>query len=645
MSDPGSAPPPGPTATALLIASGHVGDRLTEQLRTVLPTVVSADDVDEVAGRLDEAGTGDVALVLLAADDHDVDTALEQLADDPRTHGARTLLVTSRPEHRDLSRAFDHDRLHGVVALGDDDLADDARVQLDRWTTAMAATTGAESEAPAEREVDPTGPPSSAMLRDLELDEHAVTGRLLGAVDTALGPRPVLQLAAGTRLTHQGRDVDAVVIVRHGSVALDRETAAGHLRLHHSSTGPVVGLLSLTQRRQAYFTARATTEVEAVHLTLEQVDRALRRDPEVGAALATLAIRALAGRLRRSEQLQIERTRLNQQLETERHRLAEALSALEGARTDLVEQARWATLGELAAGVAHELNNPVAAMTRALAYVAEDVEALLADHPRAALVRQGLVRAAEPAPSTADDRATRRELAAALDDRRLAERLVAAGVRDVATARELADGDPATLEIVEHAARLGATLHSLDVAGRRIGELVSSLRSYARPQAEPLDDVDVHTTLDDALRLLSHRLDGISIERLYRPLPRIRGHPGPLSQVWTNLLTNAVEVLGERGRIVIATDAPDAGHVRVRVTDDGPGIDPQLLPRLFEPRFTTRRGRVRYGLGLGLAIARRIVEAHGGTIDVDSRPGETTFEVVLPIAGPPDEPTRQGDRG
>ena len=621
---------PDPDRAAVLT---RLGDELAPT------TLVTAPDVAGAPAALEHSTSEEVPLVLLVADadpGRDLDHELEQLAAHESTTQARRLLVTVRPEHHDLSRAFDHDRVDGIVGLDDEELGRDARAQVDRWLAARGPGLDLEES----EESVPTGPPTSAMLADLELDEDAVTARLLEAVDIALGPRPILHLEAGTRLTHQGYDVDAVVIVRRGSVALDRDTAAGHLRLHHSTTGPVVGLLSLAQRRQAYFTARATTDVEIIHLTLEQLDRALAREPEVGAALATVAIRALAGRLRRSEQLQIERTRLSQELETERQQLADALSALEGARLDLVEQARWATLGELAAGIAHELNNPVAALTRSLTYVVEDVNALLADHPRGALVRERLHAAAEAPPTTADERAARRTLTEALGDRRLAERLVAAGIRDPARARELA-ADPAILATVEHAARLGATLRNLDVAGTRISELVDSLRSYARPQAEPLDDLDLHETIEDALRLLAHRLDDVEIERVYGQLPPIRGHPGPLSQVWTNLLTNALEALEGWGRIVLTTDAPDDEHVRVRVTDDGPGIDPELLPRLFEPRFTTRRGTVRYGLGLGLAIARRIVGGHGGTIEVDTRPGQTTFEVVLPVTGPPDETLQQ----
>jgi signal transduction histidine kinase len=140
---------------------------------------------------------------------------------------------------------------------------------------------------------------------------------------------------------------------------------------------------------------------------------------------------------------------------------------------------------------------------------------------------------------------------------------------------------------------------------------------------------------------MAHRLRDVEIERNYADLPRIRCHPGELEQLWTNLLVNARDALGdgadERGRIALITDAPDAAHVRVQIRDNGRGIDPQILPRVFEPRFTTKQGAVRYGLGLGLAIARRIVDAHCGKIELSSRPGCTRVTVTLPVAGPPDD--------
>jgi two-component system, NtrC family, sensor kinase len=572
----------------------------------------------------------DVVVVLTGGDD--LDGLLERLATAGIAPPAGLVLLTDEPAHIELSSAFD-----------------DARVDAVLSRPATARTLGAQVRSMLRRGprhgeragVDPDAfahgdpGPASELLRDLELDDVALTRRLLAAVDRALGPRPVLHLTAGTRLTHQDIDVNGVFIVRSGSVALDRETTIGRLRLHHATTGPVVGLLSLTQRRRAYFTAVATTDVEVVHLTTEQLDHALRVEPEVGAAMASAAVQALARRLRRSEQLQIEREQLNRELEHERSRLAETVRALEAARFELVEQARLATLGELAAGVAHELNNPVAALTRAATYVAEDVTALLADHPHGGPAADALERARTRTPiSTAEERARRRALATAVDDE-LARRLAAAGFADADQARRLAAEGAEALRAVEHAADLGAAVRNLEVAATRIRDLVDSLRSYARPQQQAVE-TDVHATIDDALRLMSHRLADIEIERRFAELPPVRAHPGPLSQVWTNLLVNAAEALDGSGRIEIRTDVPDPDHVRVEVIDDGPGIDPDLLPQLLEPRFTTKQGVVRYGLGLGLPIAKQIVDTHRGTLRLRSSPGRTTVEVTLPVTGPDD---------
>jgi two-component system, NtrC family, sensor kinase len=586
-----------------------------------------------------------------------LDRLLDDLADAGVAPRARTLVVTHRTDHDELSEAFDQRQVDGILShpLDAGTLAHHVRGLLRRASaggTGPAATGGPSAASqPASAASRPgsaaarpgaddgdataTEVPTRGLLRDLELDDRTIARRLLAALDHALGPRPVLRLKAGTRLTHQGEDVNGVFVVRDGSVALDRETAVGRLRLHHASTGPVVGLLSLTQRRRAYFTAVATTDVEVVHLTLEQLDLALHSDPEVGAAMATAAVQALARRLRRSEHLQIEREQLNRALDHERRELATALKALEATRFELVEQARMATLGELAAGVAHELNNPVAALERAAAYVADDIAALLADHPRGDVARDALERARHrPPASTAEERAARRGLAARVGDE-LARRLVAAGVDDPETAARLA-ADPATLEVVERAADLGGAVRNLELAGHRISDLTDSLRTHARPQQAPVEGVDLHVSVDDALRLVSHRLHDIEVDRRYGSLPPVRAHPGPLSQVWTNLLVNAADALDGEGRIEVRTSAPDPDHVRVEIIDDGPGIDPEMLPRLLEPRFTTKEGVVRYGLGLGLPIAKRIVDAHGGRLDLASQPGRTVATVTLPVAGPDD---------
>ncbi|MBK1701145.1 ATP-binding protein [Thiococcus pfennigii] len=623
------APAPGIEPLRAEVAAGLAG----------LATVAGAADPAQAGVLIAAHPDWVVPLVLLSSEGLDaVDPLVARLDAWPVLTEARLLLLTERPVHADLAATVDRGRLAALIARpwAPGALASQARAQAVRWLRAKRPLDPRTRRLVA-ADGRPLAQPESVLLGRLELDTQALTVELLAGIERVLGPRPRLRLPAGTRLLHEGVDVDTVLLVLRGRVALDHATPAGELRLHHDSTGSVVGLLSLAQQRRAFFTARATTEVEVVHLAFEELDRALAADASLGAGLAALSIRALAERLRRADQLQVEKTGLNRALEEERRRLAAALRQLEQAKLELVEQARFATLGELAAGVAHELNNPVAAMMRATSYIGEDLEHLLADHPRGALALEVLARERDRASrGTAAERATRRALEAALGDSALAQRLAVAGVEDPREARALAR-DPVGLALVETAAGVGAALRNLEVASRRICELVEGLRAYARPKGAPVASVDLHRGLEDTLRLMAHRLRQVQLERHYGPVPRIRCHPGELGQLWTNLLANALDALPAGGRIALVTDAPDADHVRVRIRDDGRGIDPAILPRVFEPRFTTKQGTVRYGLGLGLAIARRIVAAHGGTIDLTSRPGETEVSVVLPLTGPPND--------
>lgn len=638
----------------IVIAERDLATALTEELRAEpdepTPGCAHLADVVEVVAVRDpeqavELAAGDpgigVPLVVLASPTGAVDTTIDTLDRSPTLRRAATLLLTDRSVIDDAARAIDDDRLDAVIAIPwtVGALQVHARSQVARWLRAHLPDDPRTGSL-----VDDAGRPlelpDSDLLRDLELEPDAVTERLLAAIERVLGPRPRLRLPPGIRLTHQDEGVNAVLVVLRGSVALDRSTRVGDLRLHHGSTGPVVGLLSLAQQRQAFFTARTTTDVEVVHLSLEQLDRALRGGPEVGAAMAGVSIRALAQRLRRSEQLQVEKIELNRELDEERARLADALHQLEQARLELVEQARFATLGELAAGIAHELNNPVAALDRAASYIGEDLERLLDSHPQGPALARALTASRDrPAMSTAQEREHRRVLEATTGDRELARRLLAAGITDPDDARRLATGSREAIELLEAAAGIGMAIRNLDVGAERISALVASLRSYARPDGTPVDDVDLHDGIEDTLRLTAHRLRDATITREYGELPRIRCHPGQLGQVWTNLLVNAAEAIESQGHIRVRTDAPDPGHVRIRISDDGPGMPPDVLERAFEPRFTTKQGTVRYGLGLGLAIARRVVEAHDGRLSLAADPSGTTATVLLPVAGPADDTT------
>lgn len=227
----------------------------------------------------------------------------------------------------------------------------------------------------------------------------------------------------------------------------------------------------------------------------------------------------------------MERNELNAKLKKEQRRLAKALSALEAARLELIQQARFATLGELAAGVAHELNNPVAALTRAAATLAEEVSRLVASHPQGQVLGEVLESTRNrPGLSTAQERQVRRELEKLTKDPELAWRLVAAGITDPALARSV---QPKQLDMVESAAMLGTAARNIEVASARIAELATSLRSYARPESDALDGVDLNAGIEDTLRLVAHRLHGIKVVRDYGDIPRcgptppVSGRCGP----------------------------------------------------------------------------------------------------------------------
>lgn len=596
----------------------------------------------------------DVSLVVHLAGDDRGDDLLQQVASTKGGENAQYFLVTDRSEHDDMSWIIDQDRLVGILSLplSEFRLEKIVRYHLKRhyedvdWyrrRRKVQPATGSK-EARAQPQKPPVTPETvkSRLLENLSMSTNDAVASLVEAIEQIIGPRPRIHVPPGVRITHEDDEMHAVMLVLRGAVSMTVESRAGEVILHHASTGPVVGLLSLADRKRSFVTARTTTECVVVHLSTQQLDRALERSPEVGAALTAVSIRVLSTRLRRAQRLHVEKYELAAELDREREHLAEALTALENARTQLIAQARFATLGELSAGIAHELNNPIGAMSRAGEHLQADVERLIQTHPR----RDVLMAAIENARtarrgSAAEQRVWRREVESVIKDPDLARRLVAAGVRDKASAKAARKH----VDLVEIAAGIGTSLRNLQQGGEHVAGLVDSLRSHARPDATELVEVDVVASLEQAVRLTGHRLNDIEVNIEAAPdLPIVAGHPGRFGQVWTNLLVNAADAMVDTPepsiliRVnTIGTPGTDEA-VRVEVIDNGPGISEENQEHIFQPRFTTKHGTVRYGLGMGLGISRRIIEDLGGTLDAESVPGQTTFITVLPVEPPaPDD--------
>ncbi len=331
------------------------------------------------------------------------------------------------------------------------------------------------------------------------------------------------------------------------------------------------------------------------------------------------------------------------------------------ARTASREQnrERLASLGTMAAGLAHELNNPAAAARRAAADLAEALDVLastiglfvesgiereqageLVAMQREAIDRAESQDAALSALDAADAEDALQDALSALgvpEPWRLSEPLAAARV-DAAWVKRLADtaGPAANPAIAWIAASLTARGLASEIAEStdRMGKLVKAIKSYAFMDRGELVETDIHEGLETTLLVLGHKLKHTSIElrRQYdRSLPKLTLRGSELNQVWTNLLANAIEAVGETGTIEIDT-VRDGACARIDIVDDGPGIPQEFRPRIFDPFFTTKD--VGEGTGLGLDTSRRIItERLGGSIEFESRPGRTVFHVWLPLDG------------
>ena len=478
-----------------------------------------------------------------------------------------------------------------------------------------------------------------SFLDDRALSDDEVESEMIAEIDRALDNPPRTTVPAGTRILSAGDPVDGIRIVVDGRVHLTLDYEGRTLGFHARTAGRVIGVNAIAlSKTNAFFNVDAIEETTFITLTLEQLDDALRHSPTLAIHLVTVLLRAMARRNQRSIELRMIVDSLARDLEKERDELAATINRLNEARARLVESEKLATLGQLAAGVGHELNNPAAAVSRAADFLAEDIEALALGIPDGETYADALRSAREREPvSTREQRRRRKELAAALEDPTLARRLAKIGIETEDEFHRLfADApDPeGRLDRMERFHRIGMSLRSVDAAASRIVKLVGSVRSYVRSGDTEVEAFDVRAGIEETLLLLGHELGHVRVEKTYHPdIPPISGYPGDLNQVWTNLITNAIQAMGESdARLSIEVGLTADNEVRVCITDNGHGIPPEDLERIFEPSFTTKAGRIEFGLGLGLQIVKDIVVRHNGSITVESEPGETCFAVFLPPA-------------
>jgi signal transduction histidine kinase len=322
------------------------------------------------------------------------------------------------------------------------------------------------------------------------------------------------------------------------------------------------------------------------------------------------------------------------------------------------QRQKLVSLGTMAAGLAHELNNPAAAARRAAAQLHETTSAVQtflcqlgkaltpAEWPHLLAAEQdALLRLERTTPLDSLTRSDREEtLTHWLDEHgvaegwKLAPNFVTAALDPewlAALANKLNPAShTAAMGWLEARLNLRLLLSLVDQSTGRVADLVKAIKSYTHMDQAPMQEVDVHEGLECTLAILGHKLKNVTLVRAFdRSVPRIMAYGGELNQVWTNLIDNAIDAVNGAGKICVGTSLED-NQLVVEVVDNGNGIPPEVQSRMFEPFFTTKG--VGSGTGLGLMISNRIVaDHHGGEIEFESKPGETRFKVRLPVTRRP----------
>ena len=324
------------------------------------------------------------------------------------------------------------------------------------------------------------------------------------------------------------------------------------------------------------------------------------------------------------------------------------------------QRERLTALGSLTAGLMHELNNPAAASVRATATLRQRVAGMrkklskLADERiepavlrRLTELQEAVIERAAKAPkltamqaSDAED-----EVSDWLDQHGVSDSWEIApvfvqGGMDLDCLQEIADSVTAdllgqSLHWLRYALETEQLMTDIEDASARISSLVGAAKQYSQLDRATHQWIDVHDGIDSTLVMLGHKLgDGITVVKEYdRTLPKIPARPAELNQVWTNLIDNAVDAMAGHGTLTIRSSM-DGERVLVEVGDTGPGVPAEIRRRVFEPFFTTKP--VGQGTGLGLDISYRIVVSrHGGDLNLISEPGDTRFQVRLPLTEAP----------
>ena len=427
-----------------------------------------------------------------------------------------------------------------------------------------------------------------------------------------------LRYKAGDTYVRQGTPADAMFVILEGQLELHGEIG-GETVAFSMNAGDVTGTLPFSRMKQFMVNGRAVTDSRVLRFPAALFPDLVQKMPELAKRLVGL----MSDRIR-------ETTRIEQQRD------------------------RLAALGKLSAGLAHELNNPASAAKRATSQLRDILKKIkdaslelgrrdLTPAQKAEIekLETSFIQRDEPPPDALAVSDLEEQVDSLLrshgqnDLWQLAADLARKNIRPEALESLFAalDAGTARAALVRIAAsvEIANLLNEIESSTSRISDLVRAIKEYTYMDQAPVQNVDIVKSLETTLTILNHKLKrGVAVQRDYQRIPLLVNSFGSeLNQVWTNLIDNAIDAMEGKGELRLRTYRDD-GCVVVEIGDSGPGISSEIEPHIFEPFFTTKG--VGQGTGLGLDTVQRIVKKHRGNIQVTSKPGDTRFQVWLPLA-------------
>ncbi|RJG42293.1 ATP-binding protein [Motilimonas pumila] len=436
--------------------------------------------------------------------------------------------------------------------------------------------------------------------------------------------------SANHLLTQEGNTNDVLWFIASGEVMLKKLNSVGEQQqVTVMRAGSMVGGMSFITGEPAFTTGITLTPTEVIKLDKNKFAEVMKSHQALLAPFTNLLLRNFNRRLQSSISTKLQ--------------LEETMLSLDAAHQQLLETEKMAVLGQLIAGVAHELNNPVAAILRGAETLKNKVPHLLANETEVAIRKLGsatLDSAMHLTPmSTALIRQKTKQAQEHFPSQLLAKKAVKMGLDDNDNyqnycAQNKVDS-AALINELDNYYQVGNFLRSIDVCAKRIADLVKGLKHYAGQDTAQAQFVDLRLGIEETLVIFENRLKQFEVIKHYHDIPSVQCHAIELQQVWTNFVANSIDAIGSKGTLTITTRTIDyrgQAGVKICFEDNGPGISGDKINKIFDLNFTTKR-EGHFGLGIGLTVCQQIIARHHGEINVCSEIGEfTRFEVLLPVA-------------